>query len=474
MLTSIAATWTQYTFTNNIVVVPGTSYRVRVSALVTSSLTGSFAIAIDNTVTKGGNPVIAGADLFLVDYPPQEWFNISAYADSNLRINYDITTNCAAWHMVQASANVCILPSLQVPDLNVSLTGAVLITVNVGGAVPYTRTIIPQPNLLGPSTPTSETVYLDVPSPCPGICSYQLTVNDFTGFYPSATTEGFVSQGHFVITSALLDAQSAIAMTMVPGVYNFTLVSPGGLPHDLRASVALTATNDQPNILMQNGSSPIKIGPFQQFSYSACWDCDLGGITSTISDSLGTMTAEHFQLLRYNSTYPGGAVVASHTLSVTGGPGFSVSYDFTNSTYGTRNINSTTPNEYTVAYVLTVPSGMENFGQYPVGYSPSCSNFPNGAGLGGIFRLPTAVLGLDGLFAPSNAYEFILSIIIVIMTVGIMGARMAHVSMLVMGGEVGILAFMGWLPPGAAALAPVFLFIGAVGTLTNRSRRPIT
>ena len=184
------------------------------------------------------------------------------------------------------------------------------------------------------------------------------------------------------------------------------------------------------------------------------------------------MTTEVFQLYRYNSTYPGGVVVASHTSVVSGAPGFTVSYDFLNSTYGVRNINSSTPNEYAVAYNLSPPT--ENFGQFPVGYSPTCSNLPRGVGLAGIFRLPTSVLGLNALFSASNAYEFIFSIIIVIMTVGIMGARMGHMAMLVMGGEVGILSLMGWLPPGAAILAPIFLFMGALGVLTNRSRRPIT
>ena len=231
VLTTIAATWTQYTFTNNIVVVPGASYRVRVSALVTSSLTGSFGIVIDNTVTKGGNPVIAGANLFLVDYPSQQWFNVSGYAGSTLRINYDVTTNCASWHMIQASPNVCLLNNLQVPDLNVSLSGAILITVGVGGPIGYSRTIIPQPNLLHTATSPKETMYLNdisSPTPCPGICSYTLTVNDITGFYPTGTTEGFITQGNFTMTSALLDAQSAIAMTMVPGLYNLTLISAGG------------------------------------------------------------------------------------------------------------------------------------------------------------------------------------------------------------------------------------------------------
>ena len=186
------------------------------------------------------------------------------------------------------------------------------------------------------------------------------------------------------------------------------------------------------------------------------------------------MTTEVFQLYRYNSTYPGGVVVASHTSVVSGAPGFTVSYDFTNSTYGVRNINSSTPNEYKVAYTLTVPSGMENFGQFAVGTSSSCPNLPNGAGLGSGFVLPTAVLGLDAVFAPANAYEFIFSIIIVIMTVGIMGARMAHVSMLVMGGEVGMLSVLHWLPLAAVPLAGIFLFIGALGVLSNRARRPIT
>ena len=441
--------------------------------LQTTATPGTVIFWIDSVAITGADVVTPGANLFLVDYATQQLFNISDYSGSSLRINYDLTTNCAHWDMVQASPNVCLLNNLQVPDLNVSLSGAVLITVNVGGSVPYTRTIIPQPNLLHTGSSPTETMYLDFPTPCPGICSYTLTVNDFTGFYPTGTTEGFITQGNFTMTSALLDAQSAIAMTMVPGLYNLTLISAGGL-HTYSSPLTLTATDSAPQVLIQNGSSPITIGPFQQFSYSASWDCNLGGITSTIQDSLGTMTTEVFQLYRYNSSDPGGVVVASHTSHVSGAPGFTVSYDFTNSTYGVRNINSSTPNEYKVAYTLTVPSGMENFGQFAVGTSSSCPNLPNGAGLGSGFVLPTAVLGLDAVFAPANAYEFIFSIIIVIMTVGIMGARMAHVSMLVMGGEVGILSVLHWLPLAAVPLAGIFLFIGALGVLSNRARRPIT
>jgi hypothetical protein len=478
---SIPSTWTPESISN--IATIGSSCAIVITLNTVSGGPADVAlIYFDNFVIKGGNAVIAGANLFLVNYPPQQLFNISDYSGSSLRINYDLATNCAHWDMIQASPNVCLLNNLQVPDLNVSLSGAILITVNVGGAIgcgptvpcaPYTRTIIPQPNLLHTGTAPTETMYLDIPSACPGICSYQLTVNDFTGFYPTGTTEGFITQGNFTITSALLDAQSAIAMTMVPGLYNLTLISAGGL-HTFSSPLTLTATDSAPQVLIQNGSSPITIGPFQQFSYSASWDCSLGGITSTIQDSLGTMTTEVFQLYRYNSSDPGGVVVASHTSHVSGAPGFTVSYDFTNSTYGVRNINSSTPNEYKVAYTLTVPSGMENFGQFAVGTSASCPNLPNGGGLGSGFVLPTSVLGLNALLAPANAYEFIFSLIIVIMTVGIMGARMGHMAMLVMGGEVGILSILHWLPPAAVALAPIFLFMGALGVLSNRARRPIT
>lgn len=452
---------------------PGTNFDVSFGMVIPSSTTGEVTIDLDNVVLAQANALVSGANLFLVDYATQQLFNINAFVNSSLRINYDQAFNCGAWGFIQASPNVCLMNNLTIPDFNISLSHAVLITVNVGGSIPYTRTLIPQPNLLNGTTPATQTMYLDTPMACPSICSYSLTVNDFTGFYPAGTTEAFVSQGHFVITSALTDFQSVLGMTMQPGLYNLTLISAGGI-HTISQPLTLTATDQAPSLLIQNGSSPITIGPFQQFSYTATWDCDLGGLTSTVTDSLGTMTTELFQLYRYNVTYPGGIIVATHTSSVTGGPGFSVSYDFRNSTFGVQNINASTPQEYKVAYQLTVPSGIETFGQYPVTNSPSCANHPNGNGLSGLFVLPIGTLGLDQLFAVANAYEFIFSLIIVVMTLGILGARMAHISMLIAGGEVGLLSLMSWLPLAAASLAPIFLFIGVLGVLNNRARRPIT
>ena len=456
----------------------GSDYVVSFRVTVAASTTGSFNFLIDSVDVTGANALVSGANLFLVNYATQQLFNINGYntgtnSDSSILINYDQAFDCAAWGFTQASPKVCLQTDLNTPDFNISLSHATLITVTVGGSIPYTRTIIPQPNLLFNSSTPTQTVYLNTPSACPFICSYSLTVNDFTGFYPSGS-EAFIQQGNYTMTSAPLDAQSVIAMTMPPGLYNFTLISPYG-QHSITEGLSLTATNNAPSILIQNGSSPILIGPFQQFTGSATWDCDTGGITSTITDSLGTMTQEVFNLYRYNQTADGGVLIATHTSSTTGGPGFSVSHDFLNSTIGTDNLNVTTGNEYKVGWTLTTPHGIEDFGQYPISISSSCSSFPNLVGAAQGFRVPTAVLGLSQIFATANAYEEVFSIVIIIATAGIVAARFAHMVMLVVGAEVGILGLMTWLPVGpAAVLSPIFLLVGALGFLSNRARKPIT
>ena len=452
---------------------PGQQFQIQFTLSVGSSVSGTVIVYIDNVDVVGANGIVAGANLFLVNYATQQLFDVSAYTNSSLRINYDTSFNCGAYGFTQASSTVCLATAIAVPDFNISLTNATLITVNIGGSVPYTRTIIPQPNLLNGTIPADQYVYLDTPNACPSLCSYQLTVNDVTGDYTTGT-QAFVEQGHYVITSAPLDAQPVIAMTMQPGIYNLTLIS-ADAQHSITEPLSLTATNSAPSIIVQNGSNPVTIGPFQQFTGSATWDCDTGGITSTITDSLGTMTHEVFDLYRTNTTFPGSALIATHASSTTGGPGFSVSYDFRNSTIGTKNLNASTANEYTVGWMLTTPQGLQSFGRYPVTLSSSCIDLPNLAGASGAFNVPIAVLGLSQIFQTSNAYEEIFAIIIIVATAGIVAARFAHIVMLVIGGEVGLLGAMTWLPVGPAAiLCPIFLFIGALGILSNRARKPIT
>lgn len=445
--------------------------QIEVTAVVGDS--GGFRVDVDTTNMIGANAISAGVNFFLMNYPSQTWFPISSFSGSSVRVNYNQAVTCPN-NMVQASPTVCITKSpLTIPDLNLPLTHATLVTVNIGGSVPYTRTIIPQPNLLNPTTPSSQVMYLDVPAACPSICSYTLTVNDFTNFFPAGTSGAFIQQGGFTITSALLDSQSALAMTMQPGLYNLTLISANGL-HTSSQPLSLSATDASPSILIQNGSSPLVIGPFQQFSYVAFWDCDTGGITSLVGDSLGTMTQETFNLYRYNTTFMGGQLIGTNTQTVTGGPGFTVNYDFRNLTLGTKNLNFNTPNEYQVSYVLSTPQGPQNFGRYPIGVNSHCSRQPPYVGSASGFNLPPSVLGLSQLFAVKNAYELLLSLIVEVLTVGIVAARFGHMSMLLLGGEVGIFALMGWEPLAAAPLCPVFFFMGSIGTLANRSRRPIT
>ena len=466
--------WTKISATQFVTVGGTCTGGVQIEVTSVAGNSGSYRVDIDNTNMLGANAINSGANFFLINYATQTWFPISTFPDSNLRINYNQAVTCATYNMIQASPEVCLSQApLNIPDLSLQLSHATLVTLNLNGSIPYTRTIIPQPNALNSTTPTSQRMYLDIPQACPSICSYQLTINDFTNFYPAGTTSSFINQGSFVITSTPTDGQSIIAMTMQPGVYNLTLIS-ADRQHSVTMPLSLTAANNAPSLNIQNGSAPITIGPFQQFSYSATWDCDLGGISSTVTDSEGTMTHEVFQLWRYNVTNPGGVLIYSNAQSHTGAPGFSVSYDFRNATIGTNNLNSSLSNEYKVAYQLTTPDGIQPYGQFGVSNSKSCSHVPNATGASGAFSLSTDVLGLGQIFAIKNAYEAIISLVVIVFTVGIMAARMSHMSMLVMGGEVGIFTLMTWLPPVAGVLCPIFLFIGALGVMENRIRRPIT
>lgn len=455
------------------VVTPGQVVKVGVNITVVGGGT-NFDVEIDTTNLIGGNAVITGANLFLVDYASQQWFDISSFPGSSLRINYASAFNCASFNMIQASSTVCTVGGsagipLNLPDLLVGLSGATLITVNVGGPIPYTRTIIPPPNLRDPTTPSTVSMYLDVPT-LGSIFSYTLSIEDLTQKFIAGSTEVFISQGGLVITSGLLDTQSHFGMTMQPGLYTITLLT---ATNSFSSSLTLTASDNSPTLLISSSTVAVPVGPLQQFQYSLGWDCDLMGATSSFTDTLGTMSTLWSSLYRSNAS--GTVIIYTNRQSMSPVPGTPITgiYDFRNSTISQFNIQNAS--QYSVGFNATLSTGSTlRFGPFGIygGVSSCPSIMPNQTGGSSGLDIPPAVLGLSQIFTAANAYEELLALMVIIFTAAIFGARMAHIGMLVVGMEMGLFYLMTWLPI-AAGFVSVVLFIGSIGILVNRARRPI-
>ena len=310
--------WNQYTMTW----AQATGSTCVIKLQVTSGA-GSFFLYVDTAYLRGANAVIPGYDFTLVHYATQQWLNISGYSGSSLRVNYKTAQTCSTYGMIQASPTVCLLSGLTVPDLFIGTSfygppNPTLITVNVGGSVPYTRTIIPPPNLLHGTTPGNISMYLDEPS-IGTIFSYTLTIDDLTSSFPVNSTQVYVQQGGFVITSGYLDSASHFAMTMQPGLYTLTLLNPTHPSSPFTYPLTLTNTISNPSVIVQNSNQTVPLGAISQYLYNLGWDCDGDGATSTFTDTLGTMTSVTTTLYRNNATVMGYAL-ATHTDTFTPSP----------------------------------------------------------------------------------------------------------------------------------------------------------
>src|SRR5208337_367190 len=224
--------------------------------------------------------------------------------------------------------------------------------------------------------------------------SYELTVNDLTGHFPANATELFLLTGGAVVTSANLDAKSQFAMTMVPGIYQIVLIAANDT---YSSTLSLSATDQNPSVLIQTASTIVSVGPFAQFYYTSGWDCDGGGITTSLTDRLGTMTTVTMTLYRFNSSFPDGLSISVYTTTFAATPGTVVTktHDFRNATIPA--LNSSTPNDYQIGYVVHIGAVIETLGVYPViGGVGACPNsFPNPVGTAGSFTIPSAILGLN-------------------------------------------------------------------------------
>lgn len=483
LFNALPSTWTKETVTFS-GFTPGTSHVLQVTAATSAigAASGNFLVGLDSLFVNGANVVVSPYTLELIDAVTQQWFNITSFAGSSLSVQYASAFNCASYGMAQLGSDVCTLggstpnTQLNVPDINVGLSGATLVTVDVGGSVPYTRTLIPAPNFLTGTTPARQLLYLNKPVQG-NFFGYVLTVDDFTTHFPTSTTEVFILQGNAVLTSGYLDPQGQFAFTLPPGQYTVTLEN---TPYSFTQALSLSSVSAAPKLIIETASQSIPIGPLQQFSYSVGWDCDTLGATASFTDSLGATTALWSTLYRSNSSGTFAIFTNKQTLSPTLGTPITATYDFRNSSISQFKIANAS--EWLVGFNATLGSGSTNypgtttrFGPFAIasGVAGCPSVGPPQAGASSSFNIPAAVLGLSQVMSAPNAFEEILAAGVVMLTAAMFGARLAHVGMLVIGGELWLFGVMTWLPLASIFVGTV-MFIGTAGTLVNRARRPIT
>lgn len=421
----------------------GTTYTVKFQIQTApESANYGFIFDLGQVTIKGANVVSASPNLYLMDYASHQWFNISGYTGSRIIINYTAATSCPSTATTQG--NSCIWSNLQIPDLNVPLSNAKLITVWVG--TKYFRQLVP-------TSLTKVVVLLDNPS---YVLQYSLGIEDLTGTYGPGTLVT-VSTGAMTISSGYADVGPSFAVSLVPGSYKGTLTSG---TNSYSFSILAGQVGSSISIPVQAFTFKGSLGTFGSVTYGAGWNCTSTGIIATFSDSSISTTQVAFTLEKVNGS---GAFVLS-TLVLSSGPYGTVTTTFA--------VAKSALVQYLVLFKQTTASAVVPFG--PVAVTAGAGACPNSSP--GIFPnigiLPSAVLGLNQIFPVANAWMQFISLVALAASAGIFGAKAAPFGLLVTLLEAGLFYLAGWLAPAiTAGLLTTFGILALVQYLLLRHGR---
>lgn len=476
--------WNQVLNTVGVPVAAGSTNTIKfqVSTAGYAGGTYSFSLALDTISFTNSNPIVINTasnpnyNIVLQNYPTDEWYNISDYAQSQIAINYTETTPCTTSSIAanpfiigagdQNISNVyykptlatqgsqCIITSISYPDVYAAnLAYASLITVSVGNQIgstadtQYQRSIIPCLNPLkgilivdtntcgqtygqnGTSYAGVQRVYLEAPNT---ISEYTISINDLSNIYSQSGTQIYLYSGTSLITSGYIDSQGQFPVALVPGAYTAILVSSDGDEYQTTINAGSTSA-----IGISIGTIPFtatsNIAPL---SIGGGLTCDLTGLIVGYTDNQGLTTSVTFTLDVYNAS--GVITIGTHTESMSLGA-TSLYYTFTG-------INDTIAQNYVLQANSTRTDGAFPFiGPTPVTAQQSgCNTLPSSFPKTPI--VPNAVFGLNQILPnPASALELLSFGFILLISLEL-SVRTAKLGTIFVIGLSIIFTMAGWLP----------------------------
>ena len=408
-VTAAAASKSFFEVTLPIGATPGQPVTLTIAATVSNPDGAAYQIFLDNVTVEGANAIVPGANLFLQDFATHQWFSIYSYPGSYVSVSY-------------SSGVILNFGNLTYPDLIVPLSGATLITVFVGTAGGYVRTIIP--NAAGPNT-----VWLNPPSE---VSHFIIEVQDLTGrFGPGTTVRVFFTSPNGTIervTSGYTDASDYFSAPLVPAVYTVELSSAG---NSYEQALSLSSTDLTPTIqilsVANNGG-----GLGSAVTFETGWNNPPSQIIVYYTDKTNTTVSLTLQLWLYNSSgeyLVGGGAFSGH--------------------YGTfEYLLPANPNLSSEYYVVL--KAVDEFG--PTTYGPVSPTGGQAPVNGGV-PISGYLLGLDFIIPTTLGWQFFFALAFLVILGGIFGAVASPAGFIILSLFAGFFGLMGWLPMGTSLAA---------------------
>ncbi len=410
---SLATTWTNYSVV--MYAVPNSAYTITFELSMPSQSTAqSFTYAISIIEVVGGIAITPNANLYLLNYPKQTWFDIASYPGSAIYVTYS-----------SSSTPQQIAYDPQAPDLSLNLQGATLVTVYVGNY--YMRTLIP--------TPSGTTcVWLTPPG---STLSYVISVEDLSGdFHPGTVVQ--ISAGPYVIASGYMDTQYTFPVDIQPGMYTLTLSYNGytySAPISFGSSPTITVVVPAPN-------TATKATHMGSLSASAAWNSTGTGVVVSYYDATGSTSSVTFTVYLQNST---GTAYQMAQQSFTSGPYSSV----TTTIPATNFYMNQSPELYVaVQYNSTV-----------FGVGTMTEPLSGGTVFPSVPTIPTTILGLSWLLPGASAGLYLLAYVMLVTMAAAFGARAAPVGLVLVALFALLFAAAGWLPISTSAMIGVLAIV---------------
>ena len=441
---SLSTAYNVYTSLNDSVPSePGSRVNVTISlTLRTGSFGANFVTtALDNLEIIGANQIVNSATVNLLDSQSLLQFNIAAYPGSSFVITYATSTGCTG-SFTQTASNQCTLNNLQTSYIVVSLVGATLLTVHVGGI--YTRTLIPL-------SATHVNFLLDNAS---RVYPYIMTVTDLGQVYGSGSTITIYS-GTSIITSGFLDQSASFSAPMIAGPYNYLLQQGSS---QSTGNLSLGTSNFAISIQITKFEAISNSGPTSTISFGAYWNCSFNAIIGNYEDTSLYTSSVWIQL--FNQTSSGTVLLYNSTFSGSIGSA-SASFAHINKTEGT----------YLVFFFPLLSTGRSVIG--PVAITPTNPSCPGSSPsiIPQTPNFPISVFGLNQFTVNPNAWAYIIGVVMLILTASVFGARQSAIGYIVLSLSTAFFVFAIGLPL-SYTLVYVFIITSMTSFLVYRRRKP--
>lgn len=274
-----------------------------------------------------------------------------------------------------------------------------------------------------------------------GLLPVTLSITDLTTLF-GAGSEVIIYLGSEPISSGYLSSASTYSFFAPPGVYTVRIIGKDGATYQQQISVSPSSYDISIFIqrIVVSAPSNGKI-----VMYGAGFAQNRSSIIAYYIDPTQSTTYVKATLFVQNATgiYPVASASADSSLL----------YAVFSS------INST--EQYVVQFFAETPTGNMTYGPAPVGMQPVFSSVPS---------LPVSFLGLNYLLPNPNAWVYLLSASIMVITAVLFGAKYSKIGIIAVSFEGIAFAASGWLPVPVAVFM-IFALLAFLGLMADRAQQ---